>query len=203
MKIYKDLYWSIISPQTLFHAWEIFKSDKRNKPDVAAFELDMERNIFDIYRDLKNGTYKHGPYKGFWIHDPKLRRIHKATVRDRVLHHAVFYVLKRIFEPTYINDSYSCRVGKGTHKGVEKAADMIRKASKNNMRPCYVLKCDVRKFFDSVDHIILLSIIRRKIKDIKTLRLIEEIVESYTSDVGAFKRERVKHCHFLTEKEYR
>lgn len=199
MKIYKDLYWSIISPETLFRAWEIFKSDKRNKPDVVAFELDLEQNIFNLYRDLKNGTYKHGRYKGFWIHDPKLRHIHKATVRDRVLHHAIFSVLNRIFEPTFINDSYSCRVGKGTHKGMRKAEDMIRAVSKNNTRQCYVLKCDVRKFFDSVDHITLLSILKRKIKDIKTVRLIEEIVGSYTSEVGAFtrERERVKHCHFL------
>jgi len=199
MKIYKDLYWSIISPQTLFRAWEIFKSDKRNKPDVAEFELNLEQNIFDLYRDLKKETYKHGQYKGFWIHDPKLRRIHKATVQDRVLHHAIFHVLNRIFEPTFINDSYSCRVGKGTHKGMEKVADMIRAVSKNNTHPCYALKCDVKKFFDSVDHIILTSILRRKIKDIKTMRLMEEIVGSYTSDVRVFtrERERVKYCHFL------
>lgn len=190
MKIYKDLYWLIISPQSLFRAWEIFKSDKRNKPDVVAFELDLERNIFDLYRDLKNGTYKHGPYKGFWINDPKLRRIHKATVRDRVLHHAIFSVLNRIFESTFINDSYSCRIGKGTHKGMRKAEDIIRAVSKNNTRQCYVLKCDVRKFFDSVDHITLLTILKRKIKDIKTVWLIEEIVGSYASEVGAFTRER-------------
>lgn len=189
MKIYKDLYWSIISPETLFRAWEIFKSDKRNKPDVVAFELELEQNIFNLYRDLKNRTYKHGQYKGFWIHDPKLRHIHKATVRDRVLHHAIFSVLNSIFEPTFINDSYSCRVGKGTHKGTRKAEGMIRAVSKNNTHQCYVLKCDVRKFFDSVDHITFLSILKRKIKDIKTVRLIEEIVGSYTSEVGAFKRE--------------
>ena len=154
-----------------------------------SFELDIERNIFDLYRNLKSGTYKHGQYKGFWIHDPKLRHIHKATVRDRVLHHAVFYVLNHIFEPTFINDSYSCRIGKGTHKGVEKVADMIRVVSKNDTHPCYALKCDVRKFFDSVDHITLLSILRIKIKDINLMRLIEEIVRSYTSDVGSFTRE--------------
>ena len=81
----------------MFRAWDVFKSDKKNKLDVMDFELELERNIFDLYRDLKNGIYKHGPYKGFWIHDPKLRRIHKATVRDRVLHHAIFSVLNPIF----------------------------------------------------------------------------------------------------------
>jgi RNA-directed DNA polymerase len=192
MKIYKDLYWSIISPQALFRAWEIFKSDKRNKPDVAEFELNLEQNIFDLYRDLKNETYKHGPYRGFWIHDPKLRRIHKATVRDRVLHHAVFYVLNRIFEPTFINDSYSCRIGKGTHKGMEKVADMIRAISKNHTHPCYALKCDVRKFFDSVDHDTLLEILSKKIKDEKVCDLLCEIVESFeASRPNLFERRGV------------
>lgn len=197
MKIYKDLYWSIISPQALFRAWEIFKSDKRNKPDVTEFELNLEQNIFDLYRDLKSETYKHGPYRGFWIHDPKLRRIHKATVRDRVLHHAVFYVLNRIFEPTFINDSYSCRINKGTHKGVEKVTNMLRAASKNNTRQCYALKCDVRKFFDSVDRQVLKNILDRKIKDKKTISLLGEIIESYEKSGTLRERERVKHCRFL------
>lgn len=198
MKIYKDLYWSIISPQSLFRAWEIFKSDKKNKPDVAEFELNLEQNIFNLFRDLKNEKYRHGPYKGFWIHDPKIRRINKAIVRDRVLHHATFSVLNKIFEPTFINESYSCRINKGTHKGVEKVANMLRETSKNNTRQCYALKCDVRKFFDSVDHQTLKDILNRKIKDQKAFSLIEEIIESYEkSGTCERERERVKRCRFL------
>lgn len=179
MKIYKDLYWRIISPQALFRAWEVFKSDKKNKVDVAEFELDLETNIFDLYRDLKNGTYKHGPYKGFWIHDPKLRRIHKASVRDRVLHHAIFSVLNPIFEPTFIPESFSCRVGKGTHKGMKKVTEMIRTVSRNNTKICYALKCDVRKFFDSIDHGVLLGIVEKKIKDEHLMKLMREIINSF------------------------
>ncbi|MEX2405075.1 MAG: reverse transcriptase/maturase family protein [Candidatus Paceibacterota bacterium] len=181
MKIYKELHWLIISPSALFRAWEVFKSDKRNKPDVIEFEVNLEENIFGLYRELKNGTYRHGGYRGFWIHDPKLRRIHKATVRDRVLHHAVFSVLNPIFEPTFIPTSFSCRVGKGTHKGVEKVAEMIRAVSRNNTRPCYALKCDVRKFFDSIDHDVLLRILDSKIKDEKVMDLMREIVESFAA----------------------
>lgn len=181
MKTYKDLYWLIISPSALFRAWQVFKSDKRNKPDVAEFEVNLEQNIFGLYRELKNGTYRHGPYKGFWIHDPKLRRIHKATVRDRVLHHAVFNVLNPIFEPTFIPTSFSCRIGKGTHKGMEKVAEMIRAVSRNNTRPCFALKCDVRKFFDSVDHDVLLQILDSRIKDGKVMDLMREIVESFAA----------------------
>lgn len=179
MKIYKELFWLIISPQALFKAWEIFKSDKRSKPDVAEFEMHLEENIFHLYRDLKNGTYQHGPYKGFWIHDPKVRRIHKATVRDRVLHHAIFRALNPIFEPTFIPNSFSCRIGKGTHKGVEKLREMIRAESRNNTRPCFALKCDVRKFFDSIDHTTLLEILSRRIKDKKVMDLMHEVVGSF------------------------
>jgi len=179
MKIYKDLYWLIISPASLFKAWDVFKSDKKNKIDVMDFELDLEKNIFDLYRDLKSAIYKHGQYKGFWIHDPKLRRIHKATVRDRVLHHAIFNVLNPIFEPIFIPNSFSCRIGKGTHKGMKKVAEMLSIMSQNNTRQCYALKCDIRKFFDSIDHNILISILDKKIKDEKVMNLMREIVESF------------------------
>lgn len=196
MKIYKDLYWLIISPAALFRAWGVFKSDKKNKLDVMDFELALEENIFNLYRDLKNDKYKHGPYKGFWIHDPKLRRIHKATVRDRVLHHAIFGVLNPIFEPTFTANSFSCRVSKGTHKGMKKVAEMIRAVSKNNTKPCFALKCDIRKFFDSVDQEILFNIICKKIKDEKVITLIKEIISSYVSST----RERERESTFRAQK---
>ena len=182
MKIYKNLYWSIISPASLFHAWDIFKNDKRNRLDVANFEFNLEDNIFKLYRILKNETYKHESYVGFWIHDPKLRRIHKATVRDRVLHHAIFRVLNPVFEPTFISDSFSCRINKGTHKGVKRLSEMLQTVSRNNTRHCYALKCDIQKFFDSIDHDILFNIVSKKIKDEKVLKLLKEIIESFNSN---------------------
>ena len=184
MKIYKDLYWLIISPDALFRAWDLFKKNKRNRPDVGDFELNLEQNIFDLYRDLKNGIYKYGPYKGFWIHDPKVRRIHKATVRDRVLHHAIFSVLNPIFEPTFIPNSFSCRTGKGTHKGMKKVAEMIRTVNQNNTKRCYALKCDIRKFFDSIDHNILFGLVSKRIKDENFLSLIKQIICSFKKTDG-------------------
>ena len=88
--MYKKLFLKIADPENLFLAWDEFRRGKWGKPDVLQFEKDLEQNIFNLYRDLKNQTYRHGLYKDFWIHDPKLRHIHKALVRDRVLHHAVF-----------------------------------------------------------------------------------------------------------------
>ena len=127
---------------------------------------------------------------GFFISDPKRRHIHKATVRDRVAHHAVFNILNPIFEKTFIANSFSCRIGKGSHKGVEIVTDMIRKVSRNNSRPCYALKCDVQKFFDSIDHQILLSFLSERIQDEKMMRLIRELIGSYESGKSGIKRER-------------
>ncbi len=164
MRVYKDNYRLIISPENLFAAWRVFRSVKWHKPDVGEFERKLEQNIFRLHHDLRDKIYQHGQYYGFWIHDPKLRRIHKATVADRMLHHAIFKVLNPIFEATFISTSFSCRIGKGTHKGVEKVTQMLRAESKNDTRMCYALKCDVRKFFDSVNHEILIRILAKKSK---------------------------------------
>lgn len=174
----------MISSENLFSAWDEFRRGKTGKKDVRYFEWNLEENIFKLHRELANKTYIHGPYKGFYISDPKPRHIHKATVRDRIIHHAVFSVLNPIFEPTFIPTSFSCRVGYGNHKGVEALGNMIRKVSRNNTRRSYVLKCDVRKFFDSVDHKILLSIIKKRIKDVDAVWLLESIVKSYESAPG-------------------
>lgn len=192
MRIYKNLFNQIISPESLFSAWDAFKIGKRHKVDVAAFELHLEKNIFELHRELKNKTYRHGEYKGFYICDPKQRHIHKATVRDRILHHAVFSVINPIFEPTFISRSFSCRINYGAHKGVDDLGMAARKISKNMTRSCYILKCDIKKFFDSVDHKILLSTIKKKIKDTDAMRLIEIIVSSYK--VTARERERESKC---------
>ena len=179
MKRYGNIYERMIHPESLFAAWNCFKVGKTKRPDVAEFEWKLEENIFALHRDLKSKTYRHGPYSSFFITDPKQRHIHKATVRDRVVHHAVFQALNPIFEPTFISDSYSCRVGKGTHKGVDALTNMVRKVSRNYTRPCFVLKCDVRRFFDSIDHHILLEILRERIADPNVVRLLETVVHSF------------------------
>ncbi len=195
MKLFNKTFEQITSSDNLFSAWEIFKEDKKNKPDVANFGKKIEENIFEMQRELRNKTYKHSVYSGFYVYDPKRRHIHKATVRDRVLHHAIFRVLNPIFEPTFIAHSFSCRVDKGTHKGVEILSGMLRKVSKNLTKSCWALKCDVKKFFDTIDHQILIEILERRIKDPDCLWLLEEIIGSY--DTGAeFMRERERVWRF-------
>lgn len=183
MKIYKNVFEKIINPGNLFKAWEEFKSGKLHKPDVLLFELHLEDNLFQLYRDLKHHTYKHGEYHSFFITDPKLREINKATVRDRVLHHAIFRVLCPLFEPTFISNSFSCQIDKGNHKGVECLSKIVRGVSKNYTRRCFVMKCDISKFFNGVDHQILLSIIKRRIKGDNFYWLIEEIIGSFGHEI--------------------
>jgi RNA-directed DNA polymerase len=181
MKIHKNLFNQIINPENLFRSWDEFKRGKGKKIDVLEFEKDLEQHIFQLHRELRNKTYRHSHYVGFRICDPKLRNIHKATVRDRVLHHAIFKILNGVFEPTFIPTSFSCRIGKGTHKGVDSVAEMLRKESSNNTRHCYALKCDIKKFFDTVDHTILRAMLEIKITDADTLWLLEEIIEGFVS----------------------
>jgi retron-type reverse transcriptase len=182
MKVYKDLFNQIISPQNLFLAWDQFKKGKGKKKDVRLFEWNLEENIFKLHRDLKNKVYQHGAYYSFNISDPKPRNIHKSSPRDRVLHHAIFQVLYPIFEAGFINSSFSCREEYGTHRGVRFLQETLRKATRNNRIQCFALKCDIKKFFDTVDHNILLSILKKKIKDTDTIWLLEKIIFSFQSE---------------------
>lgn len=176
-----SLYKEITSSRNLFQAWKEFRRGKGNKKDVVSFEYNLEKNIFQLHRDLINNKYIHGAYKNFYITDPKRRYIHKALVRDRVVHHAIYKMLYPIFNPTFIATSFSCRIGKGTHRGVFWLEKTVRKVSRNYTRPCFILKCDIRRFFDSVDHSILISILSKQIKDKDTMSLLVEVIESFCS----------------------
>lgn len=170
----------IISVENLLEAWREFSRGKCAKPDVQEFSLHLMNNIIALHRDLKEKKYKHGGYHGFNISDPKPRNIHKANVRDRLLHHAIYRKLYPFFDRTFIADSYSCRVGKGTHKALNRFRRFGWKVSKNNIKTCFVLKCDIQKFFENIDHKILLEILHKYIKDCDLSQLLEEIVKSFS-----------------------
>ena len=113
------------------------------------------------------------------MHDPKVRHIHKASVRDRVLHHAVVKVLNPIFESTFIHDSYSCWINKGAHRGVQRFISYARRESENYTQPCWVLKCDVKKFFASIDQNTLIEIVQKYINDENIINLLKDIIFSF------------------------
>lgn len=169
----------IVSIENLFSAWNEFKKGKRKKLDVQMFEYELEDNLFRLNWLLQAERYEHGGYQKFSINDPKPRIIHKACVRDRIVHHAVFRVLYPIFDKSFIGDSYSCRVGKGTHRAVKRLELFAQNMSRNYRQPCFVLLCDIAKFFDTIDHRILTALIEKKIKDTTAMDLIGKIIQSY------------------------
>lgn len=174
----------ITSVGNLFSAWREFKKGKNKKPDVITFALNLENNIFALRDELISGNWICGGYKKFSIRDPKPRIIHKATVRDRVLYQAVYRVLYPLFDQTFIFDSYSSRKGKGTHAGIKRLNIYLRKLSQNYTKPVFALKCDIKKFFDSIDHLILLSLIRQRLDCLKTMKLLEKIINSFHKTPG-------------------
>jgi len=169
----------IISVGNLLLAWKEFLRGKRNKKDVQEFQLHLMDNVLSLHTDLKNKTYIHGGYYAFNISDPKPRNIHKASVRDRLLHHAVYRILYPYFDSKFIYDSYSCRVHKGTHKAMNRFRDFFRKVSKNNTKTCWVLKCDIRKFFASIGHSVLKTILSKTVFDRDILWLLSQVIDSF------------------------
>ena len=156
---------------------------KRNKRDVINFQLKLAENLLDLHKSLKNKTYVHDIYSAFNISDPKPRNIHKATVRDRVLHHLIYKELHPYFEDRLIYDSYSCRKYKGTHRALGRFGYFAGKVSKNYTNTCYVLKCDIKKFFASIDHSVMMKILEWHIMDEDLVGLIYKVVSSFYSTV--------------------
>ena len=178
-------YENLISTENLLAAWREFSLGKSKKKDVQQFAVHLVDNIVQLNTDLANKTYMHGGYYNFSIADPKPRQIHKAAVRDRVLHHAIYRQLYPFFDKTFISDSYSCRVNKGTHKALNRFQSLTYKVSKNHTQTCWVLKCDIRKFFASINHDILLGLLNSYIPDKDIMSLLEIVISSFNfGDVG-------------------
>ena len=168
-----------MSIENLLSAWQGFLKGKRNKKDVQEFQFHLMGNILSLHDDLINNCYKHDCYECFSINDPKPRTIHKATVRDRLVHHATHKVLYPFFQKTFIADSFSCQNYKGTHRALERFLSFGRITSKNNTRTCWILKCDIKKFFASVDQDALMKLLDERIRDKRIVGLLNEVVSSF------------------------
>ena len=175
-------YQEIVSLENLFAAWQEFLAGKKKKKDVQEFGLRLADNILQLHEELANFSYRHGNYTAFNISDPKPRNIHKVCVRDRILHHAIYRQLYPFFDKTFISDSYSCRIGKGVHKALDRFKAFGYQAGKNNTRTFWVLKCDIKKFFASIDHKILLEILTGYIADKDIMRLLQQVIKSFNSN---------------------
>lgn len=170
--------------ENLLDAWGEFVAGKRGRHDVQVFEFHLMDNMLALHRRLLNGTYRHGPYAAFAISDPKPRKIHKASVADRVVHRAIYRKLYPFFDRAFIADSFSCRDGKGTHRAMERFRRFAFQVSRNHRRTAWALKCDVRKFFASIDHDVLMRIVGERIADERVIRLLDMIVRSFHAEPG-------------------
>jgi retron-type reverse transcriptase len=182
METYSNVFDRLVATENLFEAWFSFRRGKSSRHDVMEFARNAERLIFGLQRRLRAGSYQHGPYKTFLVRDPKVRTIRKATVTDRIVHQAVYTELTRLYDSTLHAHVYSGRAGKGVHAGVSAVERMTWKVSKNYTRPCFYLKCDVQRFYDSVDHATLLNILRRRITDERIIDLLERVISSFHVD---------------------
>jgi retron-type reverse transcriptase len=144
---------------------------KRFRENVLAFNYNLEGELFKLQTELASKTYRPGPYKTFEIKEPKTRLISAAPYRDRVIHHALCHIIMPILERTFIIDSYANREGFGTHRALRRFTQLARSHR-------YVLQCDIQKYFPSIDHAILKSKLRRKIKCRDTLWLIDTIIDN-------------------------
>ena len=171
MKRLGNLWPELISFPNLLRAACRAAAGKRTRPDVAAFLLDLEPQLVKLQRELRDESYTPGPYRCFPIRDPKPRLISAAPFRDRVVHHALTQVLEPVFEKSFSKDSFACRKGFGTHRALARAKEGARRCR-------YVLKCDVRKYFPSIDHAILKDLLARAVKCRPTLELAARIIDA-------------------------
>jgi len=186
MKLTFNIFEKMTSLVHIFDCWDHFKRGKRKRKEIQHFERNLEDHIFQLQHDLISLQYRHNTYNHFYVSDPKLRRISKALVKDRLVHQIVYAVLNPIFDKKFIYHSLSSRLGKGTHVGIKLLRRMIRKVGSNGKKPVFALKMDIKRFFDAINHQILKNLIRKSIKNKNALQIIDAIIDSFKTSDGFF-----------------
>jgi len=166
-----ELYERVYGWGNLLLAYDQAARGKRGKHAAAEFEYNLADRLLEIEQELAQKTYRPGPYSSFFIHEPKRRLISAAPFRDRVVHHALCNVIEPLFERSFVRDSFANRIGKGTHRALDRAQECAR-------RYRYVLQCDVVQFFPSIDHQVLRRILARKLDEPDLMWLVDRTLES-------------------------
>jgi len=179
MKRYNHLYKDLHSLHNLILAFYKAKKGKTKRDYVIKFQKNLYKELITLKEELILLKYSPKPLKKFIIRDPKTRVIRKSKFRDRIVHHALVNILEPIYEDIFISDSYANRKFKGTSGALKRFDEFKRKVSENNNKKCFVLKADIKHFFDSVNHKRLLNILKRKIKDNKILWLCNLILKNF------------------------
>lgn len=170
------MYDVLCSPENLFTAFLKARKDKTKRHYVQVFEKELDKNLKQLAYELRTQIYRPKPLTTFVVRDPKTRKISKSRFRDRIVHHALINVIGPILEKQFIYDSHANQFGKGTLKAVQRFDLFKRKVSRNNTRPCYVLKADIKHYFEEVDHAILLALINKHVKDSQVMWLVQQIL---------------------------
>ena len=173
MRRHRGLFERVCSFENLAAAGREAVRGKRGRLPAAAFLAEQEKELLALREELVSGSYRHGGYSYFTIYEPKERLVAAAPFRDRVVHHAVVRVIEPLFEKRFIEDSFACRRGKGTHAAMRRAAQFARRFP-------MALKCDVRKYFPSIDHDILMGLLGRVVGDDRLLGLVGHILDSHS-----------------------
>jgi len=184
MAVSRDLWKELCSYNNLLLAFKKARKHKTLRPYVIEFEKDLQNNLLLLRTELLLHSYKPKPLETFILHDSKTRKISKSDFRDRVIHHAVCNIIEPFFEKIFICDSYANRKGKGMLKAIQRFEYFRQNLSQNNTSPIFVLKSDIRHYFDEVDHSILLEILRERINDPRVLWLIRKVLGSYSTSGG-------------------
>jgi RNA-directed DNA polymerase len=150
-------------------AYQSASRGKRGREATAAFEMMLADNLLELENELRGKTYQPGKYTSFYIHEPKKRLISAAPFRDRVVHHALCNITVPYFERIFLPDSYANQKGKGTHRALDRCTHFARRYK-------YVLQCDVKQFFPSIDHAILRAVLRKMLPDGSVMWLIDRIL---------------------------
>lgn len=177
MKRVGHLFEAILDRENLLLAFKKASQRKSYKPDVIEFQNNLEENISKLRLGLENYTFPIGQYKYFKIYDPKERIISAVPFPERVLHHALMNVCTPYFERFLVFDSYANRKGKGQFSAIKRAQQFASKYK-------WFLKCDIKKYFDSIDHNKLLNILKCKFKDKCLLAWFEKLIRSYSTTRG-------------------
>lgn len=177
-----SMYDELCSLKNLGLAFRKARKGKTTKDYVIKFAENLKENLGQLRLELLIHSYKPRPLQTFILRDPKTRKISKSHFRDRIIHHALYNVISNLFEKDFIYDSYANRLRKGTLKAIERFDQFQRIVSKNYTLTAFVLKADIRKYFDNVDHVLLLSIIKKKVTDHKVIWLIKTILSNHKSE---------------------
>ena len=182
-KTIKKCFYDKLTFENILNAHKRASKGKIQKKEIILFEMDLETNIIRIINEIKSGTYKFGDYREFFVYEPKKRLIKSLPYRDRVVHQ--WYVeefIKPYFFKRFIKDTFACLDERGTHKAVLRLQQQMRNM-KRQYKKYYVLKCDIRKYFYTIDKKILLEILKKRIKDKKIIEF-SKVILNDNEEIG-------------------